>query len=153
VNDSIEVREATQADAAEVIRLLKLLGHMQPVGDDAGRLAAFLDRGEHVLVAARPGVTARLLGAVTLHIMPVLHRPGPIGRLTAVVVDEDVRGQGVGTALVHAAEQFLAASGVVLIEITCNKKRTDAHAFYERLDYTATSFRFAKTIPSAEGTR
>jgi GNAT superfamily N-acetyltransferase len=89
--------------------------------------------------------------SVTLHIMPVLHRPGPIGRLTAVIVDESVRRMGVGLALVAAAERVLEASGCALIEITSNKKRTDAHAFYERLGYTATSFRFAKTIRSAEG--
>lgn len=152
VNDSVKVRAATPADGGEVIRLLKLLGHTQPPGDDASRLAAFLDAGELVLVATRSAVALPLLGAVTLHVMAVMHRPGPIGRLTAVVVDESARGQGIGAALVRAAERVLAARGCVLIEITSNKKRTDAHGFYERLGYTATSFRFAKTIPTSEGT-
>jgi hypothetical protein len=30
--------------------------------------------------------------------------------------------------------------------VTSNKARTDAHAFYERLGYTATSVRFAKKV-------
>ena len=145
---TIDVREAGLADAAEVVRLLVQLGHDQPAGEPAARLAAFLDQGEQVLVAARapsaPG--SPLIGAVTLHIMPVMHRAGPTGRLTAVIVDEAERGKGIGRALVGACEAFLLARGCATIEITSNKKRTDAHAFYEGLGYTATSFRFAKQI-------
>ena len=77
----------------------------------------------------------------------MLHRSGPVGRLTALVVDERARGRGVGRALIDAAEGILIERGCVLIEVTSNKRRTDAHAFYERLGYTATSFRFAKPIP------
>ena len=134
MTDAIEVREAALGDAAEVVRLLALLGHAQPVADAKTRLAAFLDQGQHVLVAARTpaGPGSPLVGAVTLHITPVMHRVGPIGRLTAVVVDESVRGQGIGRALVAASEEFLFKLGCAMIEITSNKKRTDAHAFYEK---------------------
>jgi GNAT superfamily N-acetyltransferase len=145
---SIEVREAVAADAAEVVRLLAQLGHPQPAGDPAARFADFLRQGERVLVAAlaqsAPG--SSLTGAVTLHVMPVMHRAGPVGRLTAVIVDEGARGKGVGRALVAAAEVFLRERGCAMIEITSNKKRADAHAFYEGLGYTATSLRFAKQI-------
>jgi GNAT superfamily N-acetyltransferase len=152
VTDSIEVREARLADAEEVVRLLALLGHPQPASDPKSRLAAFFDQGQHVLVAARtpPAPGSPLVGVVTLHITPVMHRSGPIGRLTAVIVDEPVRGQGFGRALVAASEAFLIERGCSMIEITSNKKRTDAHAFYEGLGYTATSFRFAKSRESVK---
>ncbi len=147
MSDSFEVREGELADADEIVRLLALLGHAQPAADAKTRLAAFLDQGQHVLVAARvssaPG--SPLVGAVTLHITPVMHRAGPIGRLTAVIVDESVRGQGIGRALVAASEAYLFKRGCAMIEVTSNKKRTDAHAFYEGLGYTGTSFRFAKS--------
>jgi GNAT superfamily N-acetyltransferase len=151
MGDSIDVREAGATDAAEVVRLLAQLGHAQPAGDPSARLAAFLHHGQHVLVASRFPVApdAVLLGAVTLHIMPVMHRAGPVGRLSAVVVDEPARGKGVGRALVRASEEFLLIRGCAMIEITSNKVRTDAHAFYERLGYTATSVRFAKQIGGA----
>src|SRR5450631_3373467 len=109
MSESIEVREATREDAAEVIRLLALLGHAQPPADPSTRVSNFVAQEQHILVAQRTSSAAPppLLGAVTLHIMPVLHRPGPIGRLTAVIVDESARGMGVGRALVAAAERFL----------------------------------------------
>jgi GNAT superfamily N-acetyltransferase len=147
--DVVRVREARLADAAEVIRLLSQLGHAQPAGDDSARLAAFLEQGECVLVAERDSARpAPLLGVVTLHIAPVMHRAGPIGRLSAVVVDESARGGGIGRALVLAAEAYFAARGCAMIEVTSNKARTDAHAFYERLGYAATSVRLAKATPS-----
>ena len=148
--DAVRVREARLTDAAEVVRLLSQLGHAQPAGDDGARLAAFLEQGECVLVAERDSSrSSQLLGVVTLHIAPVMHRAGPIGRLSAVVVDESARGGGVGRALVIAAEAYFAARGCAMIEVTSNKARTDAHAFYERLGYTATSVRFAKKVQDA----
>lgn len=138
-----DVRAAVLTDAPEVARLFAQLGHRVPGGSPEARLAAFLESGETVFVATRAGSEV-LLGAVSIHIMPVLHRAGPIGRFTAVVVDESARGQGIGTILIKVAESYLRSRGCAMIEVTSNKKRTDAHAFYERLGYTATSFRFAK---------
>ena len=142
----LDIRAATAADVPELARLLGVLGYPTDEGVLAARLAAFEGAGETVLVAAQRD---RLLGAVTLHVTPVLHRAGPVGRLTALVVDAGTRGRGVGRALVMAAEERLTARGCVLIEVTSNRRRVDAHAFYERLGYAATSLRFAKTVPDA----
>jgi len=92
------------------------------------------------------GGSESLLGVLTLHITPVLHRAGPVGRLTMLVVDESARGEGIGRALVTAAEAYFAERGCALVEVTSNKRRTDAHAFYERLGYQGTSERFAKPV-------
>ena len=48
---SIEVREATIADATEVARLLSQLGHLKADGDARARLSTFLEHGQHALVA------------------------------------------------------------------------------------------------------
>lgn len=148
MKDSFEVRDATRSDAAELLRLLSQLGHEIPPGFDAARLVAFLASGEQVLVAARAGSVpgSPLLGAATLHVTPMLHRPGPVGRITSLVVDDGQRGHGIGRALVRAAERSFDARGCVFVEVTSNKRRTDAHAFYERLGYAATSFRFGRSI-------
>jgi GNAT superfamily N-acetyltransferase len=138
------IREATPADAAEAARLLAALGYPTPPDVLASRLQSFAAAGETALVAAEG--LGRLLGLVTIHLTPVLHRAGPVGRMTALVVDESARGRGVGRALVSAAEALLKARGCVLIEVTSNKRRADAHAFYERLGYDATSLRFGKPL-------
>ncbi len=88
----------------------------------------------------------RALGLVTIHVTPVLHRPTGFGRITAMVVTENARGLEVGRALVEEAERRLAARGCALIEVTSNQNRTPAHAFYERLGYEKSSYRFKKSL-------
>lgn len=138
-----EIRAAAAADAAALVPLLAELGFPADADEVAARLRSLAALGEQVLVAADG---AALLGFVSLHATPVLHRPAPVGRLTALVVAAEYRLQGVGRALLRAAELFLAERGCALIEVTSNQRRTDAHAFYERLGYARTSYRFGKQL-------
>ena len=63
-----------------------------------------------------------------------------------LVVAERERGKGTGAALVAAVEARLKAAGCGLVEVTSNRKRQRAHAFYERLGYERTSYRFGKQL-------
>lgn len=138
----MNVRELHRTDVQHLIPLLAELGYPVDETTLAKRFDAFAEQGEKALVAERDG---RIIGLLTLHVTPVLHRAGSVGRITTLVVEEAHHGQGVGRALVDDAERQLWEKGCVLIEVTSNKKRTDAHAFYEKLGYEQTSYRFAKT--------
>lgn len=142
----LEIRGAGPEDAPALASLLAELGYPAPADVVARRLAALDGAGDQTLVAVEG---AAILGLVTVHVTPVLHRPAPVGRLTALVVAAPARGSGVGRALVTAAEEILSARGCELAEVTSNRQRTHAHAFYERLGYTATSVRFKKPLPPA----
>jgi len=141
------VRAATEHDAPEIARLLSQLGHPTIAESIVSRWNAWTNAGNVALVVA--GENGSLLGTATLHHMTVLHRPKPVGRITALIVDENARGQGIGRALVAAAEAELERAGCGLLEITSNARLVDAHSFYEHLGYQRTSARFAKTLPSA----
>ena len=78
--------------------------------------------------------------------MLVLHRPQPVGRITALVVDAALRGQGIGRLLVAQAQASFTRAGCGLIEITSHHRHSQAHAFYEHIGYPQTSLRFAKSI-------
>ena len=142
----LAIRPATLADAAEIARLLTVLEHPATPEQVEARWPAFVAEGNVAFVAER--VDGTLGGVVTVHRTTVLHRPRPVGRVTALVVDQELRGHGVGKALVAAAEVELRRRGCGLLEITSNARRVDAHAFYERLGYERTSVRLAKTIAS-----
>ncbi|HVH57370.1 MAG TPA: GNAT family N-acetyltransferase [Vicinamibacterales bacterium] len=142
----IQIRDATVADVDALAALVAELGFPTSASDLAHRLDALIAAGEVVLVAEREGSVA---GLATVHITPVLHRPTCVGRLTALVVSERLRGQGIGRALVEAAERVVADRGCALIEVTSNRRLADAHAFYERLGYEVTSLRFKKILKPA----
>jgi ribosomal protein S18 acetylase RimI-like enzyme len=141
---TVHLRTATPGDAPEIARLLTVLGYPTDAANLATRWAKWRASGSSAIVAG--GQSATLLGLVTVHTTIVLHRPKPIGRITALVVDESARGRGIGRALVAAAEGASIRDGCGLLEVTSNVRRADAHAFYERLGYERSSYRFVKTL-------
>ena len=142
-----EIRAARPEDAPALADLLSELGFPAAVDVVARRLDSYTRAGETAIVG---GWGAEVLGLATLHMTPVLHRPTPVGRMTALVVAGRARGQGLGRALVAAAERHLAGAGCALIEVTSSLELVGAHAFYARLGYEVTSLRFRKVLPPPE---
>jgi GNAT superfamily N-acetyltransferase len=140
----IDIRPATKTDAAELSRLLTELGHPTTTDEILERWEAWEAAGNCALVAGGEG--SSLVGAATLHRRVSLHRPAPVGRITALVVDETVQGQGVGRALVAAAEETLSALGCGVLEVTSHARHTEIYPFYEHLGYEQTGVRFAKVL-------
>lgn len=138
------IRDVTKSDAKEIARLLTLLGHKTTLDDINVRWENWKLEGNVGFVTEKDD--GRLGGLITLHKMFVLHRPQYVGRITALVVDEQLRGQGIGRALVAVAEEHFRNLGCGLLEITSHKKLKQAHLFYEHLEYERTSERFGKIL-------
>lgn len=141
---AITLREARGDDAPALQILIAALGYDVGLADLEARIPAMAAAGTPVLVAA----TAQPVACLTWSIMPVLHRPTSVGRVSMLVVDPTLRGQGVGAALMAEAERRIRAKGCALVEVTSNRSRVDAHRFYETLGYEVTSLRFAKRLES-----
>jgi GNAT superfamily N-acetyltransferase len=141
---SFTVRIAANDDASHIAFLLTALGHVTPIEQVVSMWHSWTIDGNRAYVAASP--SGKLAGIVTIHLMRVLHRPMPVGRITALYVVEAYRKLGIGKALVETAEIDLADQGCGLIEVTSNDRLVAAHAFYEHLGYTRTSVRLAKAL-------
>lgn len=135
------VRDARPDEVDALLPLLDQLGHPEDARVVAGRMAWLAAHGDRVLVAELDG---RIVGLLTTHRTPVIHRKGDVGRITALVVDERARGTGVGRALMREAESILRAAGCERIEVTSATRRADAHAFYTALGYEASGVRFSR---------
>lgn len=137
------VRQATPLDSGAIAALTTELGFAATADEIAARLPRLRDAGELPFVADDAG---DVVGCLTWHVTPVLHRPAPVGRITMLIVTARARGRGAGAALVAAAEARLVQRGCGTIEVTSNRKLVDAHRFYEHLGYERTSHRFVKIL-------
>jgi ribosomal protein S18 acetylase RimI-like enzyme len=137
------IREAKPADAKALVSLIEYLGH--PIDEKSVRknLAALKKTGETPLVAT---LDKKIVGMCGIGRRIVIHRPAPLGRITALVVAEDAQDHGIGRMLVEEAERLLRKAGCKILEVTSNDRRTAAHAFYRHLGYERTSMRFMKKL-------
>lgn len=137
-----DVREAVPGDLKDLSELLAALGF--PI--DSGLLANNLDALAAVGLSPFVACSEKAIGCITYSIMPVLHRPTSVGRISMLVVAQAARRQGVGRSLVEAAIARLRDRGCGLCEVTSNVALTRAHAFYESLDFERTSIRLVRHI-------
>ena len=61
-----------------------------------------------------------------------------------VVVAENCRGRGIGTALLEAADSFARSRGCGYAIVVSSGFRKDAHRFYEKQGYTEDVWGFRK---------
>jgi len=148
VSRQLNIREAVPDDAAGLAAVLDELGYPAPAEVIGGRLArlAGVGPGTGVLVACAGD---RIVGFLTTHVTPVLHRPADVGRITGLAVLRQAHGLGAGRALVAAAEARLAALGLTRIEVTSGPAHAPAHSFYRHLGYQDEGIRFARAVAPA----
>lgn len=120
---------------------------------DADEIPTRLER-----MSERPGTTVfvaeyrnKPVGVVTVHLFPAIHTSEPVAWLTALVVDESVRGSGVGSALVQRAEEWAVRHGASKLALTSHLRRKEAHDFYKRRQYEHTGVRLVKELAAHSG--
>lgn len=90
------------------------------------------------------GFDNKVCAVLIMHVHKPLHVPRNWALISAFVVDEDCRGEGIGAALLNAAEQHAFALGCGQIELSSNERRIRSHAFYEHNGYEEKRKRFVK---------
>lgn len=138
-----QVREAKPGDSPRLLELIQFLGH--PIEEKQLRknMASLRKAGDTTLVAT---LGKQIVGMRGVSRRVMIHRPAPLGRITALVVAEEAQGKGIGRLLVEAAELWLRKQSCQLIEVTSNDRRAEAHAFYRHMGYERSSIRFYKKL-------
>jgi ribosomal protein S18 acetylase RimI-like enzyme len=91
------------------------------------------DSRARLIVVERNG---KIVGSMQIQFLPGLSRQGAMRALIeAVRVRGDLRGQGIGEAMMQWAAKLAKESGCKLVLLTSDKSRTRAHAFYGRLGF------------------
>ena len=139
----LTIRDVRPDDAEAIAGLLTQLGYPTEPAAVERRLERLQVVGDRVVVAELDG---QVVGLAHLQVTPAIERDRPAAKLGALVVDEAHRGQGIGRALVEAAEAEARLRGCELLFLTTAERRDDAHAFYESLGLELTGRRYGRTL-------
>ena len=131
------IRVALPAQAATVASLLDTFNREYDTptpGTDVltTRLVPLL--AGDAMIALLTGDPAVAFALLTLR--PSVWYDGPVSVLDELYVAPQMRGQGLGTALLAAAEAVVRQRGGELLEINVDGDDTDARRFYERHGYS-----------------
>lgn len=136
------IREALHADLPAIVALLAddVLGKAReyPSIDDAYEKAfADIDADpRNFLIVAQDGDA--LVACMQITYIPGLGRHGAErSQVEAVRVHAARRGRGVGQQLMEWAIGQARARGCVMMQLSSDKSRVDAHRFYARLGFVA----------------
>lgn len=126
------IRQIEDGDVAQVIALWSACGLVQSSNDPAADIAlARHDPRATVIVGVAAG---QIAGAAI-----VAEAAGSCGEAYYIAVDPCLQGQGLGRAIVMAAESWLTGRGVHGLRLRVEEANANAAAFYRHLGYHATN--------------
>jgi ribosomal protein S18 acetylase RimI-like enzyme len=139
------LRSAEETDLPEIVRLFREdeLGATREVLSDPLPQSyhhAFQeiqeDKNQTLLVVEHK---EKVIGTCLITVMSSLSFKGSRRlNLENIHVDKSLQGQGVGTWMIEKAIAIGREKGCKIIQLTTNKKRLSAKAFYEKLGFVAT---------------
>ena len=145
MTDNLEIRPAARSDLDDLIALYHddILGRTRDgvSPNDRTIYEAAFDRVERdastcVYVATNDGT---LIGTFQLTITPGLSRRGVIrATIESVRTRSDLRGRGVGAAMMRFAIEEARRHGAHIAQLTSDLRREDAHRFYDRFGFQHT---------------
>jgi len=141
------IRAATESDIPKVLELYRQLTittspaelHASINFDNYKRAFAQIQTftGYELLVAEEDG---EVVGTMVLLIVPNLsHAALPWAVIENMVVDESYRRKGIGKQLMDYAAVRAKEAGCYKVQLLSNKRRGEAHQFYESIGYKATA--------------
>ena len=139
---TLSYRDATVADLAFIVRLITedAVAETPDRPDEpehprylAALAAIDADPNQRLIIAEYEG---RPAGTLQLTYIPGIARLGEMRRIIeAVHIAPDLRSRGLGSQMIRWAIEQARDRGCGVVQLTSNKKRVDAHRFYQRLGF------------------
>lgn len=140
---AISIRRANEADVDTIVRLVNAGGPenrartalpeiLPPAYFEAYRRIA-TDENQWLMVAE---VDGQIIGTFHMTFITYLHAAGrPDCLLEAIHVRKEDRGKGYGSMILKWAIQAAQEKNCRRVQLTTDKRRAEAHRFYERLGF------------------
>lgn len=141
----IAFRRAEREDVAAIVAMLAddMLGNSredtrEPLAENYLRAFETIDIDPNQLLAVMTEAD-RVVGTLQLTFIPGLSRKGALrGQIEAVRVIRDRQGEGLGQKMIEWAVAQCRERGCIIVQLTTDRSRHDAHRFYERLGFKQT---------------
>lgn len=141
-----QIRKCTNSDFEQVTSLLVQLWPKKTQNLSKLRGAyerALIATTQRYFVAVEDGL---IVGFASVHIKNSLWAEGTLANIDELVVDEDHRGEGIGSALLAHIIDCAGKIGCSRIELDSAFHRTDAHAFYEKKGFEQRALLFTMEL-------
>jgi GNAT superfamily N-acetyltransferase len=148
---TLSIRPARQEDLAALVMLYgdDDIGVSRELAEpDSAYRDAFdaiqSDPNHMLLVGEAEG---QVVATLLLSFLPGLSHHGAWrAQIEAMRVARHLRGQGVGRALLDWSVEEARRRGCTLVQLTSDRRRADAHRFYERAGFDATHLGFKLSL-------
>ncbi|MGV1757918.1 GNAT family N-acetyltransferase [Rhizobium sp. A22-96] len=152
-NTRLVIREALESDLPALIALFAadaVGGHGDTTDPSAydDYLSAFravASSSDQTLYAAE--LAGEIVGTFQTIVVTSLHARGSSAMIIeSVQTRSDMRGQGIGAAMINFCIDEAKSRGMRLVQLTSNAQRKDAHRFYERLGFKPSHLGFKMAL-------
>ena len=144
------IRLATEGDIPRILELYRQLAITTSQAeqrqnrslDDCQRVFAEIGTfpGHELLVAEEDGL---VVGTMVLLVVPnISHEARPWAIVENMVVDGKYRRKGIGRLLMEYALARARQAGCYKVQLLSNKKRYEAHQFYQALGFETSAYGF-----------
>ena len=133
-----EITKAHIAHAERIQALLVQLGYNASIAEVKSGLNS-QDPHSDLYVARLEGRVIAFMSLIYFYYFPIQKQNC---RITAIVVDEEVRKTGVGRQLIQFAQVKARQHACAQLEVTTSLERKATQAYYEHNGFIKTSFRY-----------
>jgi len=143
INSNIKIREAYQKDIPQMCDLLNGLFSIEAdfisnPDKQARGLQLLLEDKDHSLVLAA-AVGDEVVGMCSVQTLISTSEGSPVGLVEDVVVRNDYRGKGVGTALLSEIFSWCEEKGITRVQLLADRDNQEALDFYASREWIYTN--------------
>ncbi len=89
---------------------------------------------------------SEIMGLLHLRLENQLHHCGKTAEIMELIIKNGYRSEGIGGSLFNAAFEYAVKQNCVIFEVTSNRKRADAHRFYQKNGMEHSHYKFTWNI-------
>ena len=138
-----EIRQAQKTDARSISNLLLQLGYDTALSKTEMLISKSLNGDNNIFVGLLNGSVVGVISFIYFDYFPSAEK---FCRITAIVVDEEVRGSGVGSKLISHVKLKALAEKCNVLEVTTSLQREKTQAYYESISFQKTSYKYVQRL-------